>query len=59
MTVAENIGTAMKKKWDEKKKEIDRLFEQFAPSEPFGGRMPNEFIRRSAAEGSTGSNSCQ
>ena len=30
MTVAENIGIAMKKSGDEKKKEIDRLLEQFA-----------------------------
>ena len=41
MTVAENIGIAMKKSGDEKKKEIDRLLEQFA-LQNLGGRMPNE-----------------
>ena len=41
MTVAENIGIAMKKRGDEKKKEIDRLLEQFA-LQNLGGRMPNE-----------------
>ena len=30
MTVTENIGIAMKKSGDAKKKEIDRLLEQFA-----------------------------
>ena len=41
MTVAENIGIAMKKSGDAKKKEIDRLLEQFA-LQNLGGRMPNE-----------------
>ena len=41
MTVTENIGIAMKKSGDEKKKEIDRLLEQFA-LQNLGGRMPNE-----------------
>ena len=41
MTVTENIGIAMKKSGDAKKKEIDRLLEQFA-LQNLGGRMPNE-----------------
>ena len=41
MTVVENIGIAMKKSGDEKKKEIDRLLDQFA-LQNLGGRMPNE-----------------
>ena len=41
MTVAENIGIAMKKSGDAKKKEIDRLLEQFA-LQNLGDRMPNE-----------------
>ena len=41
MTVTENIGIAMKKSGDAKKKEIDRLLEQFA-LQNLGDRMPNE-----------------
>ena len=41
MTVTENIGIAMKKSGDAKKKEIDRLLEQFA-LQNLGERMPNE-----------------